>query len=165
MPFFPERSKPMIKLLSLSKPGQIQRRLSSNDFDTIYHAVYPPKVRAYATIEKYDRAVQRVKARAKPTITAGQSSTDEQPVAAVERAKKLFADAALVNTALRQFEMVASLTRKAPPELLVQGSSLTEPPGIFSLEPLTRARFSEGYYRGISVIYLMRKLGLRCTNS
>ena len=133
--------------------------ISSDDSETIYDAVHPPNVRAYDTIEQYDQAVQMVKARAKPKITAGQSSTDEQPVAAVKRAKKLFADAALVNSALRQFEMVVSHTREAPPELLVHGSSLTEPPGISSLEPLTRARFLKGYYRGISVIYLMRKTG------
>ena len=133
--------------------------ISSDDFQTICDAVSPPEVTAYDTIEQYDQAVQLVKARAKPKIFAGQSSTDEQPVAAVERAKKLFADADLVHSALRQFEMGVSLTREVPPELLIQGYSLTEPPRISSLEPFTRARFLEGYYRGISVVYLMRKTG------
>ena len=133
--------------------------ITSDDFQTICDAVSPPKTHAFDTIEEYDQAVQLVKARAKPKIIASQSSTDEKPVAAVKRAKKLFADADLVHSALRQFEMGVSLTREVPPELLVHGSSLTEPPGISSLEPFTRARFLEGYYRGISVVYLMRKTG------
>ena len=132
--------------------------ISSDDFQTICDAVSnPPDTRHYDTIEEYDQAVQLVKARAKPNIVSSPSSTSEHPVAAVKRAKKLFADADLVNTTLRQFEMIVSLTREAPPELLIQASSLTDPPGISSLEPLTRARFLEAHYRGISVLYLLRK--------
>ena len=133
--------------------------ISSDDIQTIFDAVYPPTMMAYDTIEAYDQAVQLVKARAKPKITSSQSSTDEKPVAAVVRAKKLFADVHLVHSALRQFEMGVSLTPGVPPELLVLGSSHTEPPGISSLEPFTRARFLQGYYRGISVIYLKKKTG------
>lgn len=121
--------------------------------------MHPPIRVFHRTVEEYDQAVQLVKARAKLNITASQSSTDENPVAAVKRAKKIFADADLVHSALRQFEIGVILTRGVPPELLVQGSSLTDPPGISSLEPFTRARFLEGYYRGISLAYLIRRTG------
>ena len=132
--------------------------ITSDDFQTICDALNPPKLRFYDTVEEYDQAVQLVKARAKPNIISSPSSTDETPVPAIKRAKKLFADAALVKSALRQFEMVVSLTPEVPPELLLlQESPLTDPPGISPLEPLTRARFLQAYYRAISVIYLMRK--------
>ena len=134
--------------------------ISSDDWTTIRDAVWLPKIETYLDrIEDYDRILRLNKARAKPNIIPGPSSTNEKPVAAVTRAKKLFADADLVHSALQQFEMGVSLTPGVPPELLVRGSSPAEPPEFSSLEPLTRARFLQAYYRGISVIYLMRKTG------
>ena len=134
--------------------------ISSDDWTTIRDAVCPPRIKTYLDrIGYYDRIIRLNKARAKPNIISSQSSTGEKPVAAVARAKKLFADADLVHSALQQFEMGVSLTPGVPPELLVRGPSPTEPPELSSLEPFTRTRFLQAYYRGISVIYLMRKTG------
>ena len=133
--------------------------ISSDDLLTIFGTVSPPNIKAYKTIEEYDQAVQLVKARAKPKTSASQSATDEPPVAAVKRAKKLLADADLMHSTLQQLEMRLSLAGEISPDLLVRGSSITEPPEIPCLEPFSRARFLQGWYRGLSVIYLRRKTG------
>ena len=131
--------------------------ISSDDLGTIVEAVMSPSMTPYRMVEDHDREVRLHKARAKPNIISSQSLTNEEPVAAIKRAKKLFADADLVHSALQQFEMGVCLTLVVPPELLVRGSSPTEPPGTASLEPFTRARFLQAYYRGVSLGYLLRR--------
>lgn len=132
--------------------------LSSDDWQTIRDTVYPPKIEGYTRFDRYERVVLLFQAGAKSKITSSQSSADDKPVAALKRAKKLLADADLVQSALQQFEMFISQF-KVPPESLERGSPLTEPPNISSLEPFTRARFLQGYYRAISLIYMRKKTG------
>ena len=135
--------------------------LSSDDWQTIRDTVYPPENESFPmfdTFDRYERVVSLFQAGAKSKITSSQSSADDKPVAALKRAKKLLADADLVQSALHQFEIFISQF-KGPPESLKRLSPLTGPPNISSLEPFTRARFLQGYYRAISLIYMRKKTG------
>ena len=135
--------------------------LSPDDWQRIRDTVHPPKsevFRTYDIFDRYERLVSLFQAGAKPKITSSQSSTDDKPVAAVERAKKLLADADLVLSELPQFERILSIL-EVPPKSPERGSPLTEPPNTSSLEPFARARFLQGYYRAFSLIYLRKRNG------
>lgn len=106
------------------------------------------------TIECYNQARQLLDARAKSSLVDRQSSVEDKAKAAIIRAKVLLSNADYACLALSYFEAGIFAQRKRNLWLCACTGILRDQRGNRTLEPFSRIRFLQGYYRAMSTVYL-----------